>query len=581
MAIKNNKLYKVDEATNALIPVMQNGASEKEKIVESNQLYVLDPDTNARIPVVEIQGGNSGVTLPIEIADVNGLQEGLADKVNKETGKVLSTNDFTDAYKSQLDTNKADIADIIGSLDCKADLVDGKVPASQIPSYVDQIIEGELVSDTEFDVEGFIITPEIGKIYSDTVSNKIYRWGGSRYVETSAGIALGETLNTAYRGDRGKKAYDHSQTSGNPHSTTKADIGLGNVDNTSDINKPVSTAQQQAIEKAVDDIQIGGVNLLKNSNFTNGFNNWFTYGTITNTIVSDSTFGQAAKIITTNQGSGIYTIVTNQKVGDSFTLSAYAKADSPMTLFVSNESSDFPGGRKDIDVTTEWQRIFVTSKVLRVGSNGSNALSFYSSSATPSGTFYITNVKYEVNSNKPTNWTPALEDLQIGGTNLLPGTSNGIGWSYTRFNNNTFEGDTVGANVEKYIQSDNYRISLYSGQQLTISFEHKETSNTQSTEFFLLGSSPNINIQYPTSTTWKKESFTFTIPSGWGTIDNPITNVYARFDNNGSTNGQVSTLSVRNIKLEVGNKATDWSPAPEDIQAQLQALSDRITAMGG
>lgn len=39
------------------------------------------------------------------------------------------------------------------------------------------------------------------------------------------GVALGETSTTAYRGDRGKTAYDHSQvTTGNPHGTTAADV---------------------------------------------------------------------------------------------------------------------------------------------------------------------------------------------------------------------------------------------------------------------------------------------------------------------------------------------------------------------
>ena len=44
--------------------------------------------------------------------------------------------------------------------------------------------------------------------------------------------ALGETSSTAYKGDRGKTAYDHSQASGNPHGTTKEDLGLGAVENT-------------------------------------------------------------------------------------------------------------------------------------------------------------------------------------------------------------------------------------------------------------------------------------------------------------------------------------------------------------
>ena len=75
---------------------------------------------------------------------------------------------------------------------------------------------------------------ETGKIYVDTTTNKTYRWGGSSYVEISASLALGETSTSAYRGDRGKTAYDHSQiTTGNPHNVTKANVGLGNVENKS------------------------------------------------------------------------------------------------------------------------------------------------------------------------------------------------------------------------------------------------------------------------------------------------------------------------------------------------------------
>ncbi len=43
-----------------------------------------------------------------------------------------------------------------------------------------------------------------------------------------------------------------AKTSGNPHNVTKSDVGLGNVDNTSDANKPVSTAMQTALDKKVD-----------------------------------------------------------------------------------------------------------------------------------------------------------------------------------------------------------------------------------------------------------------------------------------------------------------------------------------
>ena len=69
-------------------------------------------------------------------------------------------------------------------------------------------------------------TGESGKIYVALDTNLTYRWSGSDYVEISPSLALGETESTAYRGDRGKAAYDHSQiTSGNPHGTTAADVG--------------------------------------------------------------------------------------------------------------------------------------------------------------------------------------------------------------------------------------------------------------------------------------------------------------------------------------------------------------------
>lgn len=121
-----------------------------------------------------------------------------------------------------------------------ASLVDGKVPASQLPSYVDDVLEYA-------NTAAFPATGEAGKIYVAMDTNKVYRWSGSAYVEISASLALGETSSTAYRGDRGKTAYDHSQATGNPHSTSKSDVGLGNVDNTSDANKPVSTATQTAL----------------------------------------------------------------------------------------------------------------------------------------------------------------------------------------------------------------------------------------------------------------------------------------------------------------------------------------------
>ena len=101
----------------------------------------------------------------------------------------------------------------------------GMVPSAQLPSYVDDVLEYASLS-------AFPAAGESGKIYVALDTNKTYRWSGSAYAEISESLALGETSSTAYRGDRGKTAYDHSQvTSGNPHNVSASDVGLGNVDN--------------------------------------------------------------------------------------------------------------------------------------------------------------------------------------------------------------------------------------------------------------------------------------------------------------------------------------------------------------
>lgn len=106
---------------------------------------------------------------------------------------------------------KRGVANGIASLDG-----DGKVPASQLPSYVDGVLEGYYVDETHF-AEKYIedapvyYTPEKGKIYVDISedtehSGKTYRWSGTKYSVISETLALGEVTGTAYDGGKGRKA---------------------------------------------------------------------------------------------------------------------------------------------------------------------------------------------------------------------------------------------------------------------------------------------------------------------------------------------------------------------------------------
>lgn len=77
----------------------------------------------------------------------------------------------------------------------------GKVPSSQLPSYVDDVLEYDSLS-------AFPATGETGKIYIAKDTNKTYRWSGTAYTEISASLALGETSSTAYAGNKGKQNAD-------------------------------------------------------------------------------------------------------------------------------------------------------------------------------------------------------------------------------------------------------------------------------------------------------------------------------------------------------------------------------------
>lgn len=126
------------------------------------------------------------------------------------------------------------IGEVSGNL--AASRISGTISAANLPSYVDDVLEYASLSK-------FPTTGESGKIYTALDTNKIYRWSGSAYVVISETVALGTTHSSAGYGDESRAAYNHStKTSGNPHHVTKADVGLGSVDNTADSAKSVKYA---------------------------------------------------------------------------------------------------------------------------------------------------------------------------------------------------------------------------------------------------------------------------------------------------------------------------------------------------
>lgn len=168
--------------------------------------------------------------------DTNEFSDAEQSLLASLNGHVHDGRYFTQAEVNSLLSAKEDAANK-GNANGYAELDgSGLVPNAQLPSYVDDVLEYA-------DFASLPGAGETGKIYVTIDDGKTFRWSGSAYTEISASLALGETSGTAYRGDRGKTAYDHSQVT---HDKTL--VGLGNVDNTSDVNKPISSAMQTALD---------------------------------------------------------------------------------------------------------------------------------------------------------------------------------------------------------------------------------------------------------------------------------------------------------------------------------------------
>jgi hypothetical protein len=215
--------------------------------------HTSDYNNPHKVDKAQVGLGNVDNTADLDKPVSNATQE-LVDNTKKELEEKInnSGNDLQDNI-DKIDERVTNIEDSIAQPGGLATLDDaGKVPLEQLPSLVDDVIE----------VDSFEHLPEageVGKIYVTKDTNLLYRWTGVKYVEVSESLHLGEKADTAYAGDKGKETTDkvnsHISDFNNPHKVTAEQVGLGNVDNTSDINKPVSTAQQAALDKLKSDLE--------------------------------------------------------------------------------------------------------------------------------------------------------------------------------------------------------------------------------------------------------------------------------------------------------------------------------------
>lgn len=220
------------------------------------------------------------------VAGINATVAGKADKAT-----TLAGYGITDAYTktetgeqitSAVNTAKSELQTAIDGKVAKTDITttiaessvasDTKVPSEKaVASAVEEV---KAVASTAYKYKGsdtyenIIVkeNPAVGDVWNSTTANGVYpkgtnyAWNGTEWdalggeVDLSAyqvkAITVGEVSTTVEAAiNANKTAIDtHVAKQDNPHNVTAAQVGLGNVNNTADADKPVSTAQQAALD---------------------------------------------------------------------------------------------------------------------------------------------------------------------------------------------------------------------------------------------------------------------------------------------------------------------------------------------
>lgn len=174
-----------------------------------------------KLGVTTLSGSNTGdqTNIPGNAATATVLQTARTINGVSFNGSANITINAVDST-SRIAASEKGAANGVATLDST-----GKVPSAQLPSFVDDVLEFA-------NLAAFPSTGISGAMYVAIDTNKVYRWSGTQYIFITSG------------------AVDSVAGKTGVVTLVKGDVGLGNVDNTADANKPVSTAQQTAITQA-------------------------------------------------------------------------------------------------------------------------------------------------------------------------------------------------------------------------------------------------------------------------------------------------------------------------------------------
>lgn len=208
-------------------------------------------ETDAFNPDGYIEEGHPDDGLSVRIGDINALSSGFDVLVNSEAERLIIGSQYNSNVYINADSLSRRTENGVVSLKFQPSdksyqvlipsrsgtmLLDNDIIGSDgfiLPSLLrdegfSELQLGSYINATTFhDESGVAYTPDDDYLYIDTSTNIPYRWTGSAYIKVGdGGVVIGETSQTAGRGDWALIAYNHSQAKS---SQAEAEAGVENT----------------------------------------------------------------------------------------------------------------------------------------------------------------------------------------------------------------------------------------------------------------------------------------------------------------------------------------------------------------
>ena len=411
----------------------------------NNTSDINKPVSNATQAALDLKANitdvNTAIATKISTTDANAalaLKANSTD-VNTALATKISTSDATAALALKLDANKVGVASGVASLDAL-----GKVPTDQIPAISFSSVkvlasEAEMLALSSAVVGSVVIRTDESKNYVLAQANPAVR---ANWIQLLTPAAPVQTVN----GRTGTV------------SISAADLGLGNVQNTSDASKPVSSATQTELDKKVDKVTGKG---LSTNDYTTTEKTKLAAITGTNTgdqdlsgYATSASLALKADIASPTFTGTVTTSTINTGALSSTSVTAPTYASTPRTLSYSGSTINWnPSLGLNAAITLTQNSILSFTTAPPVGSYGTIVLTQDGSGSRTLSLPSITNVTNKILGSTSTS-TVALStaanskdilNFYYDGTNCYWNIGQGYGTAATASSSNTtLTGDVTG-----------------------------------------------------------------------------------------------------------------------------------------